>query len=43
MMNSMQAAMAGWGTFSVEHVLFGVILGVLAVVSRTTTAPVQAG
>lgn len=36
------AEMAGWGTFVIEHLLFGLVLGVLAAVARTRTAPVPA-
>ncbi|WP_197687716.1 MULTISPECIES: hypothetical protein [unclassified Nocardioides] len=36
------AEMAGWGTFIVEHLIFGVVLGVLvAVTARTRTAPAR--
>lgn len=34
--------MAGWGTFVVEHLLFGLALGVLAAVARTDTTSVPA-
>jgi len=33
------AAMAGWGTFIVEHLMFGAALGVLIARSRARTAP----
>ena len=36
------AEMAGWGTFVIEHLLYGLTLGVLAAVARTKTAPVPA-
>jgi hypothetical protein len=32
------AEMAGWGTFIVEHLLFGLILGVIAAFAKTKTA-----
>jgi hypothetical protein len=34
------AEMAGWGTFIIEHLLFGLTLGVLAGLIRAKTAPV---
>jgi hypothetical protein len=36
------AEMAGWGTFIVEHLLFGLALGVLVAVARTKTTSVPA-
>jgi len=36
------AEMAGWGTFVIEHLIFGLVLGLLAAVARTGTAPVPA-
>lgn len=36
------AQMAGWGTFIIEHLLFGLALGVLVAVGLTRTAPVPA-
>jgi len=32
------AEMAGWGTFVIEHLIFGLVLGLLAAVARTRTA-----
>jgi hypothetical protein len=41
------AEMAGWGTFIIEHLMYGVVLGLLVAVARTKTAiaptPVDAG
>jgi hypothetical protein len=34
------AAMAGWGTFLVEHLMFGAALGAIVATSRKRTAPV---
>lgn len=34
------AEMAGWGTFITEHLIFGLTLGILAALGRSTTAPV---
>jgi hypothetical protein len=36
------AEMAGWGTFVIEHLLFGLVLGVLDAVARARTAPLPA-
>ncbi len=36
------AEMAGWVTFIIEHLLFGLVLGMLVAVARTRTAPVPA-
>ncbi len=33
------AEMAGWGTFVVEHLVYGLVLGVLVALFRTKTAP----
>ena len=33
------AQMAGWGTFLVEHLLYGLTLGIVVAVSRTHAAP----
>lgn len=33
------AAMAGWGTFLTEHLLFGAALGAIVATTRTRTAP----
>jgi hypothetical protein len=32
------AEMAGWGTFVIEHLIFGLVLGLLAAAARTRTA-----
>lgn len=36
------AEMAGWGTFIIEHLLYGVALGLLVAVARTKSAAVPA-
>lgn len=35
------AAMAGWSTFIIEHLLFGLVLGVLVALARTTSTSVR--
>lgn len=36
------AEMAGWGTFIIEHLMYGIVLGLLAGVARTKTATLPA-
>jgi len=36
------AEMAGWGTFIIEHLMCGIVLGILAGVARTKTAGLPA-
>lgn len=34
--------MVGWGTFIIEHLMYGVVLGLLAEVARTKSAVLPA-
>jgi len=36
------AEMAGWGTFIIEHLMYGIVLGLLAGVARTKSAALPA-